>query len=164
MATDSVVDQEQQQAEKRLVLSGDPNKAMQQMMDTIDTLRNIYVEENEALQASDTDTFLKIQDKKINAAKDYQSSAEQLMDRKDELQHIDTALKQQLMGKQEEFTGIMAENLKAIDRLRRGVKRLNDRIMNSAREAAQKDHVNYSAQGQIEKNERPVSIGLSESA
>lgn len=148
---------------KKLILSGDPDKAMQQMMDTIDSLREIYVEENKALLASDTQTFLRLQKKKISAARRYQTGAEQMRGRKDELQHIDNALKQQLISKQEEFSGIMAENLKAIDRMRRGVARLNDRIMSSARESAQKNNINYSEQGRLNKNERPVSIGLSES-
>lgn len=149
---------------RSFLLSGDPNKAMQQMMETIDRLRDVYVEENEALQSADTKKFLRLQDKKIAAARNYQSGAEQMLERKSDLQHIDNALKQQLVHKQEEFSGIIAENLKALDRIRKGVQRLNDRIMNSAREAAQTKNVNYSAKGKLNKNERPVSIGLSESA
>ncbi len=149
---------------KTLVLSGDPNKAMQQMMETIDRLREVYVEENEVLEASDTKGFLRLQDKKIAAARNYQAGAEQISERKGDLQHIDDALKQQLVSKQEEFAGIIAENLKNLDRIRKGVQRLNDRIMTSAREAAQTKNVNYSAKGKLNKNERPVSIGLSESA
>ncbi|PJB73096.1 MAG: flagellar protein FlgN [Alphaproteobacteria bacterium CG_4_9_14_3_um_filter_47_13] len=149
---------------RKIILSGDPNKAMQQMMNTIDMLRGVYVEENEALYSADTKRFLGLQEKKLKAARHYQYGAEQLLERKDELQHIDIALKKQLAEKQEEFSGVMSENLKAIDRLRRGVYRLNDRIMTSARESARKNNVNYSAKGELNKNERPVSIGLSESA
>ena len=149
---------------RSFLLSGDPNKAMQQMMETIDRLRDVYVEENEALQGADTKRFLGLQDRKIAAARNYQSGAEQMLERKGDLQHIDNALKQQLAHKQEEFSGIIAENLRALDRIRKGVQRLNDRIMNSAREAAQTKNVNYSAKGKLNKNERPVSIGISESA
>lgn len=164
MATDNSMNADMEANNvRKFVLSGDPNKAMQQMMDTIDSLRNLYVEENEALEAADTKRFLSLQNRKVSVARDYQAGAAQLIERKDELQHIDTVLKQQLMGKQEEFSGIVAENLKAMDRLRRGVQRLNDRIMTSAREAAQTKNVNYSEKGKLNKNERSVSIGLSES-
>ena len=167
MATDNSIHTENaiaaQEHSKKLVLSGDPNKAMQQMMDTIDTLREIYVEENEALKSSDSKGFLVLQDKKIAAVKNYHDGAQQLLERKGDLQHIDTAVKQQLMEKQEEFSGIMSENLKSIDRLKRSVGRLNDRIMSSARDEAQKKNVNYSKQGQLNKNERAVSIGVNES-
>lgn len=165
MATDKSLDTEKldMTQEKPLTLSRDPNKAMQQMMEQIDSLREVYMEENAALEQSDTKTFLKLQDKKIHAARNYQASAQQMLTRKDELQHIDMALKLQLREKQEEFSGIMSENLKALDRLRNGVKRLNDRVMRSARDAAQHQNVNYSAKGQLNKNERSVSLGLSES-
>ncbi len=149
--------------DKSAVLSRDPNRAMQQMMENIDSLREVYLEENEALAVADTKTFLRLQDKKIAAARNYQAGAQQLLGRKEELKHIDVALKQQLQEKQEEFSGIMAENLKSLDRLRGGVQRLNDRVMRSARDAAQHKNVNYSAGGQINKNERPFSLGLSES-
>jgi hypothetical protein len=163
MATDNSM-QMGAKSQKTFVLSSDPNKAMQQMMETIDSLRAVYIEENSALQSADTKKFLGLQDKKIAAARNYQYGAEQMVGRKDELQHIDNALKQALMQKQEEFAGIMAENLKGLDRIRKGVQRLNDRIMTSAREAAQTKNVNYSNKGKLNKNERPVSIGVSESA
>lgn len=163
MATDKIITEGNPKA-RAIVLPADPNKAMQQMMDTIDSLREVYVEENAALESADTRKFMSLQDRKIAAARDYQSCTAQMMERRDELQHIDNALKQQLLNMQEEFAGIMAENLKAIDHMRRGVQRLNDRIMTSAREAARTKNVNYSAKGRLHTNERPVSIGLSEQA
>lgn len=156
--------QQQQEQVKSFVLSGDPNRAMQQMMDTIDRMRGIYLEENAALATADTQKFLGMQEDKIAAVRRYQEGAAQILERRDELKHIDSALRQQLADRQEEFAGIMAENLKSLDRMRRSVQRLNDRIMNSAREAAQTRHVNYSAKGRLNRNERPVSIGLNESA
>ncbi len=146
------------------ILSGDPNKAMQQMMQTIDTLRDIYVEENQALGQADTKRFLALQDRKITEARRYQVGARQLLERKSDLVHIDEALKQELAGRQEEFSGIMSENLKALDRFRRSIDRLNDRVMTTAREAVQAKNVPYGAGGNLHKNERPVSLGLSEEA
>ena len=63
---------------------------------------------------------------------------------------------------QKDFSGLMTENMKELDRMRRGVNRLNDKIMSSAREAARKRNVNYSQAGSLNINERAVSIGLSE--
>lgn len=165
MASDKTFDNgpKVEQKDKAFVLSRDPNRAMQQMMESIDCLRKIYIEENTALAAADTKTFLGLQDKKIAAARHYQSGAAQLLERREDLKHIDIALKQQLQDKQEEFSGIMAENLKSLDRLRGGVQRLNDRVMRSARDAAQHKNVNYSAGGELNKNQRPYSLGLSES-
>jgi len=164
MATDKTIENTNNAIDtKTFILSSDPERAMQQMMETIDTLRDIYVEENEKLQSSDANGFLGLQDKKIEAVRHYHDGAQQLLQRKDDLAHIDQAVKDQLTEKQEEFTGIMSENLKAIDRLRNSVGRLNDRIMSTARNEAQKKNINYSKQGTINKNERSISIGVSES-
>ncbi len=163
MATDKSINTPDMEQHAAFSLASDPNKAMQQMMEMIDSLRDIYVEENAALKDSDTKTFLNLQDKKIEAARNYQTGSRQLLERKDELQHIDLALKEQLVVKQEEFSGIMSENLKALDRLRNGVQRLNDRVVKSAREAARTNNANYSASGSLKQNERSVSIGVSES-
>src|SRR5690606_29276359 len=119
MATDKSLDKTKLETaqtgrDKPLVLARDPNRAMQQMMETIDSLRNVYIEENAALAVADTDTFLRLQDRKIAAARNYQSGAEQLLKRRDDLKHIDVALKEQLREKQEEFSGLMAENLKSL--------------------------------------------------
>ena len=160
MATDNTIQNDQ--AAKAFILSGDPNKAMQQMMDTIDSLREVYREENDALHRSDTKYFLGLQDRKIAIARDYQSGAQQLLERKSDLKHIDVALKEQLNDMQKDFSGLMTENMKELDRMRRGVNRLNDKIMSSAREAARKRNVNYSQAGSLNINERAVSIGLSE--
>ncbi|HPF79224.1 MAG TPA: hypothetical protein PLF01_08045, partial [Alphaproteobacteria bacterium] len=50
----------------RYVLSTDPNKAMQEMMLTIDRLRASLIEETAALKDADTKTFLSLQDKKLD--------------------------------------------------------------------------------------------------
>jgi hypothetical protein len=146
------------------ILSSDPNKAMQQMMKTIDTMRDVFLEENDALKSSDTSGFLSLQDKKISIARDYQNGTRQLLERKADLKHIDVALKDALRSKQKEFSDIMSENLQALDQMRSGVKRLNDRMVRGACDAVQKSNLNYSANGSLHKNKGPVSIGLSESA
>lgn len=162
MATDQSLNTENGVQPKPFVLAPDPNRAMQQMMDVIDSLRDVYLKENEALKSSDTKGFLSLQDEKIDKARQYQNGSQQLLERKDDLQHIDLALKEQLVAKQEEFSGIMAENLKALDRTKKSIQRLNDRVVKSAREAARTNNANYGSSGNLHQNERSVSMGVSE--
>ena len=44
-------------------LSSDPDKAIQDVMNSIDVLRGIYTQETEALTDADTPTFLSLQEK-----------------------------------------------------------------------------------------------------
>lgn len=149
---------------EKFALSGDPKKAIQEMMATIDALRSLYLEENEALEKSDTRSFMMLQERKIETARKYQSGIAQILERKDEIRAADPALRQRLVAMQEEFSSITSRNVQALERVQRGVKRLGERIMNAARDAAQKDVVNYGKKGVLNKYKGPVSIGLSEKA
>jgi len=149
---------------EKYALSAEPHKAMQEMMATIDSLRTLYMEENAALDKCDTRTFLTLQERKIESARRYQSGIAQMLERRDEMRTADPALRQRLVAMQEDFSNLTAANVKALDRVQRGVKRLGERIMNAARDAAQKEAVNYGKKGLLNKYKGPVSIGVSESA
>ena len=149
---------------EKYALSADPHKAMQEMMATIDSLRTLYMEENAALDKCDTRTFLTLQERKIESARRYQSGIAQMLERRDEMRTADPAMRQRLVTMQEDFSTLTAANVKALDRVQRGVKRLGERIMNAARDAAQKEAVNYGKKGLLKKYKGPVSIGVSESA
>ena len=166
MTVDTLLDKNAHQniSAQNFTLSRDPNTAMQEMMSTIDALRTIYTEENDALSTADTERFMGLQDRKIAAARDYQLGAKQMIERRDEIMKADPALKQKLQVMQKEFSEISSQNLGALDRVCKGVQRLNDRIMNHVREKARQDSVNYRANGSMEQNERRLSLGLNESA
>lgn len=152
------------EAAKQMVLSRNPNTAIQEMMETIDALRSVYLEENEALESADTKRFLSLQQRKLGIARTYQDGARQLVERKDEMKTADPDLKKKLEDMQADFSEITSKNLSALERVRGSVQRMNDRIMTSARDAAQKRNVQYRSNGSLEQNERSVSIGVTESA
>ncbi len=146
------------------VLSPDSNKAMQEMMGTIDRLRLSLTEETAALKDADTPTFMALQDQKIDVARDYLDGMTQMLARKDELKEADPTLKKRLeeMGKQ--FSETVHDNHAALGRMKNGMKRLGDRIMETARAAAKKEEqLVYGAGGQMESGLK-ASIGINRSA
>ena len=145
-------------------LSRNPNRAMQEMMDTINDLRSVYEAENEALMAADTKAFAALLPQKAEIAHRYQEGAKQMIERREEFKSVDPDLKKKLQAMQESFSAVTSTNLSALDRVKRGVERLNDRIMKAARDTAQKENVSYSAGGSLNRNDRAVSVGLNESA
>ncbi|MDP7142907.1 MAG: flagellar protein FlgN [Alphaproteobacteria bacterium] len=146
-----------------LVLARDPKKAMKQMLETIGNLSALYEEENDALAKANTQKFLSLQDEKIKIARNYQNGMRQILDRKDEFKDFSEEFKAKLIAKQKAFDEIARQNLTAIERTQKSVTRLNERIMETAREKASKKNVNYKDNGRLGRNERPVSMGLSES-
>ncbi len=152
------------QDKPRLKLSRDPNKAMQEMMFTIDRLRGVLVEETTALNDADTKRFMDMQDQKLDIARDYLEGMDQLIARKDEIKQADKTIIKRLEDVREDFGKTAHENHAAISRMKNGMKRLGDRIMETAREAAKKEQqFVYGANGCLQ-NATGGTIGVSESA
>lgn len=146
------------------LLSSNPERALNEIIRTIGELHEVYQEENQALGNADTKTFLSLQNRKIEMAQMYDSRMQQLIARRKEFKTSSPALKQKLKQMHEDFSGIAQENLKGIDAMKRSIERLNTRIMNVAKEAAEVQNTFYSAEGALHKRRRSVSMGLNESA
>lgn len=148
----------------RFKLPRDPNKAMQEVMFTIERLRSALLEETAALKDADTKTFLSLQDNKVDIARDYLEGMSQLIARKDELKTADENIKKKLEEMRNDFANIAHENHAALSRMKNGMKRLGDRIMEAARDTARKQkQFSYSANGCLQ-NSTNGTIGVSESA
>lgn len=154
------------QTNKEYALPSDPNRAMQEMMSTIDHLREIYIRENEALDTADTKSFFALQDDKYRAAEQYQSGIQQILTRKDEIRAVDPALKQRLERKQKEFSEIARKNAEALERMNRCMERLGDIIRGAAgKAAAQERGLRYDGSGRMQPaGNKAVSTGLQETA
>lgn len=151
-------------AHPKTVLSDDPEKALQEMMDRIDALRLVYVEENEALAHADTSSYMLLQKRKIQATQDYQDHATEFLARKDEMGNIGAALREEFKVLQTDFSVLTEENLTLLKRVQNGITRLHERVINAAKETATKDGVNYGAAGQLKRHSHNISLGLNESA
>lgn len=146
------------------LLSKDPNRAMQEMMNTIDALRLALVEETNALKDADTPKFLSLQDKKLNVARDYLDGMAQLLARTDELKNANPLLKNKLEKMRVDFSETAHQNFAAIERMKKGMKRLGEHIMKKAQEAAKKEEeLTYGATGRMYSGLR-ASVGVSETA
>lgn len=149
---------------REFILSHDPHKAILEMMQTIDALRGVMVQETAALDNTDTEKFFALQDDKLRVARDYQSGMTQLLARKDTLRHADPTLKSRLEALQKNFHATAIENRKSIERMRKGMERLGDRIMRIARAAAEKEtRLVYGSTGQMQAGGK-ASMGINESA
>lgn len=143
----------------------DPSVALQDMMQTIDALRNVYIEETMALISSDTKAFFSLQDRKIETAQKYHAGFTEIINRKDEMLAVHPDLKKLFGRKQVEFSKVAAENLEALNRMNRTVDRLGRRIMETARDAAKREGPAYGAGGNMSHHRnKPITMGLNESA
>ncbi len=151
---------------KAFMLSRDPNKAMEETIRTIENLQDVYERETKSLLASDTRSFLAIQDEKLAAARQYQSSVEEIIKRKEEMRDVPAAMKQQLRKMQEDFTSMAHTNLDSLSRMQRTVGRLGNTIRRAAQDVArEKRTYSYGDTGEIDNNhKKSISMGVIETA
>ncbi len=151
---------------EELELSQNPDKAMQEMMNVIDTLRLVYLRETDALTKSDTETFLSLQGEKLEAARSYQNGIRQMLERKDEMKEASPDLKNRLGDMQKDFSALAQKNAEALQRMNRCIERLGNTIRNAAKETAKKQHgFSYDQTGSMKHTEKKsISTGVSETA
>lgn len=147
-------------------LPDDPDRALQVMIDLSERLKSVLAEETQALQKSDTRAFFRLQDAKLRTAQDYQAAIGQLMARREEMKKANPALRDRLEKARAAFSEGALANRSELERARRSVARLGERMMTLARRAAQgKTSVSYDATGSMEPDaRRRVSMGIAESA
>ncbi len=165
--------QNQQQAQQatvqreEFVLSPKPKKAMQEMMETIDQLRAVYIRETEALTNSDAKSFMALQDEKLASARKYQSGISQILQRKDEMKQVDPELRTRLEQMQGDFSELAKENMEALERMNRCMTQLGNTLQKAAAENARKSRTfAYTSNGVVNADEaKSITTGsISETA
>ncbi len=143
-----------------------PNAAMQDMMTTIDALRNVYSRETEALEAADTRKFLEVQAEKLKVAVEYQAGVEHLIERKNEMKSANPLLRKRLEDMQKDFADLTVRNMDALKRMQRVTERLGNTIRHAAKESAIRERAfSYGETGALKSSEKKtVSMGVSETA
>lgn len=149
-----------------LRLSRNPNKAMQEMMETIDHIRTVYERETDVLAQSDMQGFMALQNEKFEAAQAYQQGVEQMLARKAEMKAADPALKDRLEDMQKDFAHTTQKNLDALERMKNAMDGLGSKIRMAAKEEAHKQRAfSYGESGHIQKDEnKAISTGIIETA
>ncbi len=147
-------------------LPSDPNKALEVVMHQIKTLQGVYDEETEALSSADIIAFLDLQDKKMNAARAYQHSIDEVLRRQEDLKKAGAKQRQNLKEMQKAFFETTKKNFDALQRMQKSTDRFGNRLRKAAKDAARDAQtISYNQQGYINGAEnRPISAGsISES-
>ena len=146
--------------------SADPNKAIQEMMDTIDQMRRVYERETDALEKLDTKGFLSLQEEKLNATNAYKFGIEDVLSRKETMKTVDPALKKDLKRMQDDFADLSMKNLNALKLMQRTMARVGGKVQKAAKDSVNKQRTfSYGEGGKLEQNERKsISTGVSETA
>lgn len=150
-----------------VMLSSNPKKAIQEMMESIDHLKTVYERETEALNKSDVKTFMALQEEKISTAQIYQDNIAQMMSRKEELKAMDAEARNKLEDMQSEFAQLAKRNMLALKKMQKTMDRFGGTLREAAREAVKKDHsTNYTASGRMDLDDaKRITTGtISETA
>jgi DNA uptake protein ComE-like DNA-binding protein len=147
-------------------LSSNPEQAMREAIQSIEVLQDVYKRETSALKQADMKEFAAIQNEKLEAAKYYQRSVEDIVRRKDEMKSINPAFKEKLKSMQNNFAVLAQRNMDALSRTQRNLQRVGETIQRAAKEAVRKNSTTpYGQHGKLEvQSKRALSTGISETA
>ncbi|MGE4312945.1 MAG: hypothetical protein AB7E85_01575 [Pseudobdellovibrionaceae bacterium] len=130
-------------------------------------LNHVVAKETACLDRSDIEGFKDLQAEKVRLAKDYEMFAQKIISAREKLKELDEKAIAALREAQETFMGTARENAVKLQRRLASTRRLNERIMASARRALSgEDEVRYSANGTKTAIQRkaPLSTGVSDTA
>jgi hypothetical protein len=158
--------QSQNPQEHKPFLSLNPEKAMREAIQSIIILQDVYTRETKALTDADMREFAAIQNEKLEAAKFYQQSVEDIVQRKNEMKGVNPAFKTKLKEMQNDFAVLAQRNMDALSRTQRNLQRVGKTIQRAAKDAARKNSTTpYGQHGKLQnEDKKALSIGLSETA
>jgi hypothetical protein len=115
----------------------------------IKRMSKCMTQETLALQSQNRAIAAEMAEEKARHLQAYRALAEEVKSRPDVVSGLDPDIKKHIETMMAEFEVIMKDNIRVILSNRFAVKRLIQRIMDKAREAASSNHQYYNAQGKI---------------
>ncbi len=144
------------------LLSGSPEKALLSMLDVINKLKEIYSSESAAVKSRNIDGFLSLQPSKEIYTRDYELLVKEIKARSAAIKKTDRHLRDRVISEQHELTHLAEESISWCLRMTESLKRVQERLIDAARQAVQGDKQNYSASGAIDDGGRPAATAFNE--
>lgn len=140
---------------------------LQETITLINAFKRLVEEETAALDKGDFAHVDTLQNHKRKLAKAYQNQVEDLHTRAKEVQNASEIMRAQLVEARTAFTLTLAENMRALERMKNSCGRLVERILDAARRALQQKLPDapqaYGATGRrVFSNKKTLSMGLNE--
>lgn len=111
-------------------------------------LITLIEQENTMVMSADRVGFLSLQARKAQVAREYELTMKAIRATKADLYSCEPALRQELKERHARLQQLSAENVSILARAQGTVRRLQDRILNAARQAAKADESpNYTSNG-----------------
>ncbi len=131
----------------------------------IDHLTNdlsaIIEKETHSLENYQMDKFMQYQGDKASLVKNFEMEAQKLLAVREKIKEADPAIRKKIRDAQESFMSLTKENATMLKRRLESTRRLNERILNSARQAlADKDPSYNNTGSHITIDKKTLSSGL----
>ena len=130
-------------------LPADADRALEVLLSLLLDLKNVQLQELEALKAQDMNAFMNLQPQKVRVARDYEIGVKEIMVRADMMKKASKPLRELVMKQQEEMTIIANKAERALLNASQAVRRVNERLMKAARAAVKIEKVNYDNKGSM---------------
>lgn len=148
---------------QNMITDGANSSAIEKIIASATDLTDILNQETECLKAADTKGFKALHDQKHEIAQRYETQFHQLVSNKENLKGTNPAMLERLQDARRDMVKASKDNLTALERTNKSLNRLNERMMNLAREKSQQNTQTYGNTGALYNNDKkPISVGLIE--
>lgn len=144
------------------LMSGSPEKAMATMLGVMLGLKDIYHKESEAMKKRDIKRFMNLQATKEVYTRDYEMLVRELQARSPTIKKMDTPLRARLLAEQKELAALAEESMSWSLRMADSLKRVQERLINAARQAMQSEKSSYGSNGVIDASGKPSATAFNE--
>ncbi len=152
-----------------LTLQKDPQAAAAEqvliaLLSLMRKLKSIYAGEVEALTRNDTQAFLSLQSDKMALSRDYELRVKEIQARGAAIKASDPALRQQIISEQSELHALADKSQSAALRMAEAMRRLQDRLIDAARQSVAQEKLQYTHRGSMNGPEsgKPVATAINE--
>ena len=142
------------------ILSGSAEKAMATMLGVMMGLKDLYRKETEAVKTRNVDKFLSLQPVKEAYTRDYELLVKELQARSSTIKKMSSPLRDRIIAEQAELAVLAEQSMEWSLRMAESLKRVQERLIQAARESLQQDLPTYGAQGSFEDAGRPVATAF----
>lgn len=132
---------------------------MRETLRVIEQFTQLLDLETDALRKFDFDTVDQLQSQKLSLARDYEAHVTALSTMRDDFKNTKSDLRDRIIMARSVFSKTLADNIKTLDAIKNSSKRLVNRILTAAREAAHEPH-SYGARGHLDHNPKTTVLSI----
>ncbi|MDY0030148.1 MAG: hypothetical protein RBR86_09435 [Pseudobdellovibrionaceae bacterium] len=140
------------------------DRLLQSVLDKMERLVILYTQEIDVLSVGDMGKFQLLQPEKIKLVRECETGIEEISQRKEEMNNCDGVLKSRILASHDSLQELAEISKRQCDARIRSVRRIQERLLDAARDKINKSGKGYGRTGRIDAHlsAKPLATAINE--